>query len=162
MIHCVNATCMKPREILFTENNNMKFTVLKSTEMFIVKEIQLFNKFFQTNACQERRYCLKIDGLSARKKSLISYGTRKLLPCLQKLGLWPCLSQLNLFQLLSQHIHFNAIYHLDIGILINTSFWHIATKILLGVLTYVFCYVWSQSKFLQINQSKNIDSRMIL
>jgi hypothetical protein len=78
---------MKPREILFTENNNMKFTVLKSTEMFIVKEIQLFNKFFQTNACQERRYCLKIDGLSARKKSLISYGTRKLLPCLQKLGL---------------------------------------------------------------------------
>jgi len=46
MIHCVNATCMKPREILFTENNNIKFTDLKSTEMFTVKEIQLFNNFF--------------------------------------------------------------------------------------------------------------------
>lgn len=37
---------MKPREILFTENNNIKFTDLKSTEMFTVKEIQLFNNFF--------------------------------------------------------------------------------------------------------------------
>jgi acylphosphatase len=49
-IHCVNAACTKPREILFTENNSIKFTALKSTEMFTVKDIQLINKFFQTNA----------------------------------------------------------------------------------------------------------------
>jgi len=59
MIHCVNATCMKPREILFTENNSrwrIKFTASKSTEMFSVKEIQLINKFFQINSCKEWSY----------------------------------------------------------------------------------------------------------
>jgi hypothetical protein len=63
---------MKPREILFAENNSrkrIKFTALKSTEVLSVKEIPLSNQFFQTNACKEQSYYSKIDGRSAGKNS---------------------------------------------------------------------------------------------